>query len=535
MANITITHPEIAKQWHPTKNGDLRAENFKKSNSKDTIWWLCNKPSVCGCLHEWQSTIKNRTKRGNGCPFCSPNRLKVCVHTSIVGTHPEIAKQWHPTKNGDLKAENFPSGSGKEIWWLCDETFDCGCLHEYPARIDHRIGSKSGCSICSHRILCCNQQSILITHPEIAKQWHPTKNGKLTPDNFREKSSSDEIWWICDKKCAYGCLHEWQTTIANRTSGCGCPYCCIPRKQLCEHDSIKYTHPKIAEQWHPTKNGELKPEQFSFGSHEENTWWLCDKTCDYGCNHEYQSTISNRCNGHGCPFCENQQSCIHTSIVYTNPKLVKQWHPTKNGCLLPENFTYGSGQRIWWVCDKKHEWESTIDNRRNRGCPYCRNKTEQKLYDALIPQYPKLEREFRVEWCMNINQLPYDFVLKEDKIIIELDGPQHFEQVSNWKSPEETHMNDIHKMKCAKANGYSVIRLLQTDVFYDTYDWLTELRANIEKIKAEQRLQRVYMCKDNEYAVFNKLVRKYKLIWKERCVLCNVNHPVEQSSQCNKK
>lgn len=505
MANIVLTHAEIAKQWHPTKNGNLIAKKFKKSNSKDKIWWLCNEHSVCGCLHEWSSTIKNRTK--HGCPFCSPNRLKVCVHTSIVGTHPKISKQWHPTKNGDLKPENFPSGSGKEVWWTCDKTFDCGCMHEYPARIDHRIGRKSACSICSHRILCCNQKSIQITHPEIANQWHPTKNGKLTPDNFREKSNK-EIWWLCDKKCAYGCKHEWKTTIANRTTGCGCPFCCIPRKQLCEHDSIKYTHPEIAEQWHPTKNGEFKPEQFSFGSHEENTWWLCDKTCTYGCKHEYQSSISNRCKGHACPFCVNQQSCIHNSIVYTNPKLVKQWHPTKNGCLSPEYFTYGSGQIIWWfdsTCN--HSWRSNIFNRTiGKGCPYCKNKTERKLHDALIQQYSDLKTQYSVDWCTNIRYLPFDFVLETDKIIIELDGDQHFKDVSYYRSNFlEQHERDVFKMQCATTNGFSIIRLLQTDVFDDTYDWLTVLISNIERLRTEQRVQNVFMCLNDEYAIFSSL------------------------------
>ena len=89
-----------------------------------------------------------------------------------------------------------------------------------------------------------------------------------------------------------------------------------------------------------------------------------------------------------------------------------------------------------------------------------------------------------------------------DKIIIELDGLQHFEQVSNWQSPEDIHINDVYKMKCANENGHSVIRILQTDVFYDTYDWLKELSENIEKIKLEQRVQNVYMCKDNEYIIF---------------------------------
>ena len=57
-------------------------------------------------------------------------------------------------------------------------------------------------------------------------------------------------------------------------------------------------------------------------------------------------------------------------------------------------------------------------------------------------------------------------------------------------------------MKCAYENGYSVIRLLQEDVFYDSYDWLTELKANIEKIKKENQIQNIYMCKNNEYDIF---------------------------------
>ena len=60
-------------------------------------------------------------------------------------------------------------------------------------------------------------------------------------------------------------------------------------------------------------------------------------------------------------------------------------------------------------------------------------------------------------------------------------------------------------MKCANANCFSVIRLLQTDVFYDTYNWLEELKTNIEKIKTDKIIQNIYMCKDNEYDIFNNL------------------------------
>ena len=93
--------------------------------------------------------------------------------------------------------------------------------------------------------------------------------------------------------------------------------------------------------------------------------------------------------------------------------------------------------------------------------------------------------------------------LEEQKIIIELDGRQHFVQVGNWKTPEEQFENDQYKEKCANENGYSVIRIIQEDVWNDTYDWLNELTQNIIKITSEHTIQNIYMGKKNEYKNFN--------------------------------
>ena len=90
-------------------------------------------------------------------------------------------------------------------------------------------------------------------------------------------------------------------------------------------------------------------------------------------------------------------------------------------------------------------------------------------------------------------------MLGEYKLIIELDGPQHFIQISNWQSPEQTRERDKYKLQCANNNGYSIIRLLQEDVYYDTYDWFDELIKSIEKIKIELIIQNIYLCKNNEY------------------------------------
>jgi very-short-patch-repair endonuclease len=100
---------------------------------------------------------------------------------------------------------------------------------------------------------------------------------------------------------------------------------------------------------------------------------------------------------------------------------------------------------------------------------------------------------------MNKKHLPFDFVIEERKIIIELDGPQHFKQIASWLSPEETFTIDLYKMDCANKNGFCVIRILQKDVFNDKYDWLGELINKIELISNENNIQNIFMCKNDEY------------------------------------
>ena len=92
--------------------------------------------------------------------------------------------------------------------------------------------------------------------------------------------------------------------------------------------------------------------------------------------------------------------------------------------------------------------------------------------------------------------------MEDLKIIVEQNGPQHFKQIGDWQTPELTRANDNYKMKCANENGYSVIRLLQKDIWHNRYDWLQELLDNIDKIVSEKVVQNIYMCKKDEYKDF---------------------------------
>src|SRR6266851_5304847 len=106
---LSVTHPQLAAEWHPTKNGELRAENVTAGSSRK-VWWQCQ------AGHEWLATLNNRTN-GRGCPYCS-NR-KVDRSNCLTTTHPQLVAEWHPTRNGDLRPENVTASSGRKVWWKC--------------------------------------------------------------------------------------------------------------------------------------------------------------------------------------------------------------------------------------------------------------------------------------------------------------------------------------------------------------------------------------------------------------------------------
>jgi len=157
--------------------------------------------------------------------------------------------------------------------------------------------------------------------------------------------------------------------------------------------SLEYTNPEISRFWHPTKNGELTPKDVTYGSNKE-IWWICEK------GHEWQRSIRGmyryRTRNY-CPHCIlvsnpklNKQKKKITNLRVTisleekNPELAKQWHPTKNGELKPNDVSYGSNIRVWWICEKGHEWDAMVKTRsRGIGCPFC-YKEGLKRKDVIV-------------------------------------------------------------------------------------------------------------------------------------------------------
>jgi hypothetical protein len=344
--NLSVVNPGLAVQWHPVKNGHLKPEDVTPGSGKK-VWWVCEKG------HEWLTRVESQNRKGSGCPYCFGRRVNKenCLKTK----NPSLASQWHPVKNGDLTPEDVTANSNKKVWWLCAKD------HEWQAQVNNRNMGGSGCPYCSGRG-ATKENCLKTNNPSLTRQWHPDRNGDLTPDAVTANSNK-KVWWICTKG------HEWQAQVNNRNiGGSGCPYCA--GKKVSKENCFKTKNPLIAGEWHPLKNGGLTPENVTPGSNKK-AWWLCAK------GHEWNAVIVSRNKGHGCPYC--LQKSAEYKLTISNPALVEMWHPEKNGNLTPADVTANSTKKVWWLCKKGHEWrEKVYLQDRSQGCPFCQEENPHK-------------------------------------------------------------------------------------------------------------------------------------------------------------
>ena len=349
--SLATLNPKISKLWHKEKNGILTPLNVGSGTLKK-VWWKCPE----GEDHEWQASV-NHVVNGSGCPVCS--NYKIVDSNCLETLNPQLANEWYPTKNNKLSPSIVGVGSAKKVWWKCSGGDD----HEWQAQIASRhLGS--GCPVCINKLIV-KSNSLATLNPEIAKQLHPTKNGKLNSLNIGP-GSHKKVWWKCEK----GDDHIYSMSPENKTKGYGCPVC--SGHKVVKSNSLATLNPDMAKQWHPTKNGKLTPFDVTPGS-SKMIWWKCNKDVD----HEWKTKPGSRTqHNSGCPFCTNQRLSRSNSLLIVNPILAKQWHPKLNGGLTPLDVTTGSVKKVWWKCEKgdDHVWEAMINYRHfGIGCPICSN------------------------------------------------------------------------------------------------------------------------------------------------------------------
>jgi hypothetical protein len=275
--NLADFAPEVAALWHPTRNGRLTPRDVT-GRSNRIVWWKC--PAARD--HEWRAHIANRVQ-WRGCPFCSGQRLSVT--NSLATRVPAIAKQWHPTRNRPLTPRDVIAGSRRRVWWKCPKAPD----HVWQTSVADRTSRRTGCPMCLGKRRS-HTNSFAALFPALASQWHPSRNGHLQPTDVA-RASSTAVWWKCPKAAD----HEWRAAPNTRAKSPGCPFCVGRRASRSE--SLATCFPKIAREWHPTRNGEVAPRDVRAIS-QQPAWWRCKR------GHVWRSLICQRTQrGTGCPRC----------------------------------------------------------------------------------------------------------------------------------------------------------------------------------------------------------------------------------------
>lgn len=436
--DFATIHPELISEWHPTKNGNSQPNDFL-AGSHIKAWWLCE------FGHSWKAGIVER-HNGSGCPECSkylrtsfPEQaifyyvsklfpdaingdrhlkieLDIFIPTISFAIEYDGAK-WHQDLEKDLKKnvscenhkihlirvreEGCPKMSSTNFVTVYNLSNGVS-LEEIIVKILKGFNTNSVLPIVNidkdlGKIMSSykNQlrsNSFAYQYPELAKEWHPTKNGILTPVMF-PKTSTKQIWWL--GKCG----HEWLASIVNRVSGGKCPICRaeeIKNAIGTNRESLDFANdindsnnlidetknmssnviagvndlatinPSLALEWDYENNDGLTPKDV-LGNFGDNTYsWICSK------GHKWKAQIKSRMKGSGCPYCSGRKTLTGFNDFATLlPDLLKEWDYDKNQGISPQKIGIGYSKKVWWKCSHGHSYQALISNRQKAGCPYC--------------------------------------------------------------------------------------------------------------------------------------------------------------------
>jgi hypothetical protein len=434
-------------------------------------------------------TLKKRLCNNESCENCFIRSLASIPNSKflVTGYGKKTARQI--SRNDIRKIYDFKCDTCKHIFTLSpSKVKDTGNICPYCAVPSKLLCENETCNFCYNRSLASIER--------IVRCWSSTET---KPRNYL-KSTKFEIELICDNEI---CKHKFISSPLNLTSQnpTWCPYCCVPAKKLCDDENCLQcfersfaSHP-LSKQWNEEENKISARKIFKHTNTDfKFNCIVCKKIYTANPHHIYGDTCL-CCSNTSKILCndENCNNCFKRSFA-NHPKVL-QW--SKTNTKSPREVCQGTHEKYEFDCEKcLRSFPASIQNvSRGTWCPFCKNKTEGKLLDFLKLGF-SVKPQPKFLWCKKKNNLPFDFEVVDKNILIELDGRQHFETV--WEDCNIVFENDIFKMRCANENGYSVIRILQEDVWFDRYDWKSELLKVIQQYSYPNN---IYLCKNDEYNI----------------------------------
>jgi len=436
LKSLETLNPVIAKQWHPTLNGDLKPRQFTLFSSVPAFW-------VCPVdeRHVWNSKIAARSV-SPGCPVC--NNKIIIAGVNDLASHEEFAHiiaEWHP--DNVLTPQQVAPQSNKKVMWRCSDNPQ----HVWSTNIANRTALGSNCRECSivKRSGPRDMERTIDTHPVLSQEWH--SDNDLDP-TMVTLGSSAIVKWQCSVKPS----HVWFASVTNRSKGPGCPDCSGRNVDIATKNLL-VLFPDIAAQLHA--NSGVDPSTLNSNSQTDDVLWQC-KTNEA---HSWLATPHSRAViGTGCPHCLGK---TRREPLTDHPTLVAEWSPSNKR--RPEEFTAGSGHLAEWTCSAvttHAPWKSTIlDRTRGRGCPSCAAENFASSQEKVIGDIlSALGVEFLTSVRGQIGHgLELDLYLPEYKLAIEFNGVY-------WHSDrfKKRNYHQAKHLACKKA-GIALYQIWEDD------------------------------------------------------------------------
>ncbi len=422
-----VDKENLIKEWDFIKN-TLNPSNVTCGSVKKA-WWICPKG------HSYDMRIDHRNN-GHGCPYCT-GRKPIKGENDLMTVNPELCKEWNYKRN-EIKPDEVSQFSNKKVWWICSKG------HEWKSIINNRAKG-NGCPQCSYefhtsfsekvvyfyikkyfpnalenykpKFLKNKEFDIFIPEKKIGieydgQNWHKNIKRDIDKDEICEKNDvilvrirekgcpifkSSSLKIILNDSSELELENRIRFDLLEQILGIIDPDVNINRDTSKINEMVKYSekenslesnYPMLCKEWNHDKNFPLLPSQIQCKT-SKKVWWICSK------GHEWQAIPSNRINGNGCPYCSGRYAIEgKTDLLTTNPNLCKEWNYDKNKH-KPNDYTSHSASKVWWKCDKGHEWQAKICNRvLGNNCPYCSGRYAIKGETDLLTINPELCKEW---------------------------------------------------------------------------------------------------------------------------------------------
>lgn len=414
--------PELIKYWDFDHNTlDPHKVSFRSNKRAN---WICKK-----CKTSFQRMINNQYISPRLCKECSAKiahekqRKSIATYSEMVANRPNMIALWDWDKN-TRDPHDLSARSGIKVWWKCH------CGKSWEERPSYRYNLLPNCMECSMKKLNDRKNKRAIkkggtwgeNNPKLAKQWHPTLNGNITPYDITPNCCK-EYYFLCE----YG--HTYKVAPRERSERhAGCPICNSGRRTSFSEQAISYYLEKVTEAkpnyqiknhseldvYLPKKNAAIEFDGAYWHSHPKSVErdarkdeycrnksirlirvkeWKYNKQYEKNLiyferkNNNYQWLINVICSELDLPHIEVDiirdtpeiyerlnRVDVETSLAKKRSDALAYWDYKKNAPISPEKVGYTSNHVFAWHCPKcGNEFTDSVVavTRRTHICKEC--------------------------------------------------------------------------------------------------------------------------------------------------------------------